>query len=655
LARRSMSILDLEAWLRTTGRGLVGARLVNAYQQGETLLLRFKSPGREWLIVAEPGRRIHATRRAQRETSKQTPLLALVKKHLRGRRLESAGRLGGDRIALLGFPGGYRLVVELVPRGVAALLDPQGVVMAATRYLQVRDRSVRPKQPYTPPPPPARSPLEPPEPRELGELLGGQRDLVRGLVRALGLPGEAAEEAVYRAGLEPGASPGSLAGGDLEALAAAVREVVEESMEGRGYLARGGGVAEATPFRPRRLEARGDVEVRVYESLDEALDEHFHLLSQAPASAGVEGERAKLEASLRRARETAEEYRRRAREIRGLAEAVAARYHELSRVVECVEERRRSGGWSAARGCPGVSGVDPGRGVYTVSLPGLPAPVEVRAGETVDRLIVRLYQEAGEAEAKARRAEEALRQAEERLAELELRARARRAAELARARRREWYERFHWLITRGGLLAIGGRDAGQNESIVRRYLEDGDVFMHADIHGAPAVVVKTGGSKPSEADLLDAAVLAAAYSKAWRSGLGSVGVYWVEGRQVSKSPPSGEYLARGAFMVYGRKNYLPPVRLRLALGLAVDPEGAPMVIVGPEDLVEGRSLAYVVLEPGDMSVSRAAEAVREALARALPRREAHLALGLPLEEIAQRLPGPSRIVAVKRGRARLET
>ena len=188
MARRSMSILDLEAWLQSTAERLVGARLANAYQLGDALLLRFKSSSGDYLVVAEPGRRIHATRRLQPPAQpRQTPLVALLRKHVRGRRLEGASRLGADRIAVLSFPGGYRLVVELVPRGVAALLDGEGRVLASTRYLDLRDRAIRPKQPYQPPPPPPRNPLQPPSPGELAEALSGQRDVVRGLVRGLGL------------------------------------------------------------------------------------------------------------------------------------------------------------------------------------------------------------------------------------------------------------------------------------------------------------------------------------------------------------------------------------------------------------------------------------------------------------------------------------
>jgi predicted ribosome quality control (RQC) complex YloA/Tae2 family protein len=37
---------------------------------------------------------------------------------------------------------------------------------------------------------------------------------------------------------------------------------------------------------------------------------------------------------------------------------------------------------------------------------------------------------------------------------------------------------------------IGGRDAQQNELIVKRYMKQSDVYVHADLHGASSVVIK---------------------------------------------------------------------------------------------------------------------------------------------------------------------
>ena len=140
---------------------------------------------------------------------------------------------------------------------------------------------------------------------------------------------------------------------------------------------------------------------------------------------------------------------------------------------------------------------------------------------------------------------------------------AKKVAELRKRRKREWYEAFRWMFTSGGRLVIGGRDARTNEVIVRKYLSEDDLFFHADIVGAPAVVLKDG-KNATEGEINEAAVFAASYSRAWRLGLHSVPVFYVEASQVSLSPPSGEYRPRGGVIVRGKRNWLEaPLRLYL--------------------------------------------------------------------------------------------
>jgi predicted ribosome quality control (RQC) complex YloA/Tae2 family protein len=43
---------------------------------------------------------------------------------------------------------------------------------------------------------------------------------------------------------------------------------------------------------------------------------------------------------------------------------------------------------------------------------------------------------------------------------------------------------------------IGGRDQQQNEVIVKRYMRQGDVYVHADIHGASSIVIKNPTGEP---------------------------------------------------------------------------------------------------------------------------------------------------------------
>ncbi len=137
--------------------------------------------------------------------------------------------------------------------------------------------------------------------------------------------------------------------------------------------------------------------------------------------------------------------------------------------------------------------------------------------------------------------------------------------QLLRKRKRDWYERFRWAFTRNGLLVIAGRDARTNEIIVRKYLDDKDLFFHADVVGAPATVLK-GGIDATEDDIFDAAVIAASYSRAWKAGWPTVDVFYVPPDQASLAPPSGEYRPKGGVMVYGEKRWVRKVPLQLYFG-----------------------------------------------------------------------------------------
>ncbi|KAJ0317308.1 hypothetical protein Brms1b_004985 [Colletotrichum noveboracense] len=143
-------------------------------------------------------------------------------------------------------------------------------------------------------------------------------------------------------------------------------------------------------------------------------------------------------------------------------------------------------------------------------------------------------------------------------------------AVLAPIRKQIWFEKFIWFISTDGYLVLGGKDAQQNEMLYKRYLRKGDVYIHADIHGAATVIIKNTPSDPDApippSTLGQAGTLAVCSSSAWDSKAG-MGAWWVKADQVSKSAPTGEYLPTGSFMVRGQKNFLPPAQLLLGFGI----------------------------------------------------------------------------------------
>ena len=66
---------------------------------------------------------------------------------------------------------------------------------------------------------------------------------------------------------------------------------------------------------------------------------------------------------------------------------------------------------------------------------------------------------------------------------------------ITKARKTHWFEKFFWFISSEKYLVIGGRDAQQNEMLVKKYLKTHDFYVHADLHGASSVVVKNPTGK----------------------------------------------------------------------------------------------------------------------------------------------------------------
>ena len=105
---------------------------------------------------------------------------------------------------------------------------------------------------------------------------------------------------------------------------------------------------------------------------------------------------------------------------------------------------------------------------------------------------------------------------------------------------------------------MAGRDAHQNELLVKRYMRARDVYVHADVHGAATVLVRNdaGGVVPMRT-VQEAATFAVCRSKAWTAKLaGGTAAWWVHPSQVSKTPQAGEYLTTGSFVIRGKKNYV---------------------------------------------------------------------------------------------------
>ena len=209
--------------------------------------------------------------------------------------------------------------------------------------------------------------------------------------------------------------------------------------------------------------------------------------------------------------------------------------------------------------------------------------------------------------------------------------------------RGKWYESFRWMFTTEGFLVIGGRDAKQNEIIFAKRIEPTDIVLHAEIIGAPLTVVKAEGKQITPLAIREAAEFAAAYSSAWKAGVGSIDAYWIKPEQISKSAQPGQFLPKGSFMIRGTKNYVKKMELRVAIGMKFenDKEGNRFakVICGNVQAVNEHAKYFVTIQPGSQNHNvLAMEIRRQILLKALPD-DKTLIESVPIEEIQRTIPG----------------
>ena len=175
---------------------------------------------------------------------------------------------------------------------------------------------------------------------------------------------------------------------------------------------------------------------------------------------------------------------------------------------------------------------------------------------------------------------------------------------------KEWFEKFKWFYTTNNFLVIAGRDAKNNEQLVKKHFSENDLYFHADIHGAPHTVLLNPEKKEiSEIDKEEAANFAAIHSSAWKSQTFSVDVYSVGYGQVSKTAGTGESLGTGAFVIRGKRDYYK--KIDLTLGIYFDNK-RQKIIASPISVLKNQKEITQLL-PGSIKKSEVCKIITEKL------------------------------------------
>lgn len=656
-----MNSLDLRFTLDELALFVGDGFVDNLYLVGNSILLiRVRRRGVRTDIVVEPPLRIHSTMFEYEKPRFPPSFCTSLRRHLVNGRIVGISQHRFERIAILSIAtsrGVYKVYVELFREGNVILVDPNGRIIDAMRKKRMKDRVVAPGVEFKLPPPVGLDPFS----DSLDSILASAekykgKTLAAWMALALGVPSPYSDDLLAELNLSKDSPLEEVPRDNLYALVEALRKRVKSvkpPFRGYVYLNKEGHPVDFSPFK---LKVYGDLEVEEYDSFNEALDEYFHRIAFYRASSERDRVQSRLARRLvkeiSRVKSRISELEARAVEYKRIGDILYSRLTLLDTLASNLLESKRKG-LDENSIVEEASKLASNLGLTLVRVDFDTGRFEVKVNEcTVSLSFLSKVYESIESYYKAskkasRRAESLklkLKELEKELEKVRSEGSALKPLTLVRRRRRRWYEKFRFFHSSEGFLIVAGRDASTNELLIKKYTEPEDLVFHADIYGAPFVVVKTGGGTPSEQTLREAAIFAASYSRAWRDGLRSLDVFYVKPSQLSKAPPPGQFLPRGSFRVLGSKTYLRDAPLELAVGLTLSEDGRVDVMVAPEDAVKAKTRVYVKIAPGPEGKRRLAEQIAASLkekARKIFGRD----VDINISELVEKLPlGGGRIL-----------
>jgi len=538
-------------------------------------------------MIIEAGRRAHLVKDMP-EPPKNPPQFAMfLRKYISGGKVLAIRQHGLERILIFDIGKGrmvYRLIIELFDEGNVILTDEKYTIIKPLRHHRFREREIVPQATYT---------LGITDPTSSEDAMAtlmktDDRDLVRSLAIGCMLGGTYAEYICRKTGLDK-TLPASSA--DLKTIFAAVQNLMAKV------------ISAPEPVISKKhcepIDLWGGQDTRHFRTFSEALEAYYPSTKAERKTADAQPKLNKEERILKYQKSAIKKFEEKIEKTEGLVAALYENYQFVSSVISTLDSASKTHSWQEMEKL--LREKDSADAKKIVAFHPEEAAVELDLGKQVKIFVHEgIEQNAGryyDIIKKFRKKKEG----------------ALRAMKTTLPKRKEqkrdfipmkklWYHRFRWFVTSDDVVVLGGRDASQNEELVKKYMGGQDLFVHADVHGASVVIVKGKTERMDEV-----AQFAASYSGAWRSGHFSADVYSALPSQVSKTPESGEFISRGSFIVRGERTYYRNVPLAVAVGLMLEPHTA--VIGGPPSAIERKTNVFAELKPGQFEPNDVAKKV----------------------------------------------
>ena len=617
---KSMSNVDIYTITNELNKLLSGARVDKSFQPTKDIVvMRFHVPGTGRIdLVMQCGSRIHTSQYPLENPTTPPTFPMLLRKRIKGAHVESIKQHNFDRVVEIRVKKDkyYTIIVELFDKGNIILLDDENNIILPLKRKQWSHRDISSKKEYIFPEERGINPINVNE-EEFGELLkNSDSDVVRTLAMN-GLGSLYAEEIIKRANetieIEKNTPAVQLSQEQINGLYNGLNDLFDnlknESI--KPQIVKSDSKEDVVALDLVKYE---DFEKTYYDNFNEACDEFYskkvNTSIKDVKEAAWNKKVNKFEKRLNLQQETLDNFKKTIEESQHKGEVIYSNYPPIENIINVVNTARskdysfkeigktlkkaKNDGMDEAQIYESIDKM----GVLTLDIDDTKINIDPKL--TIPENAEKYYEKSKKAKRKIKGALIAIENTKKQLEDIKAKkdiAMEHISVPKKRVKKNlKWYEKLRWFISSDNILVVGGRDANSNESIVKKYLEPNDIYLHADIHGATSTAIKLNGNKLNDNILKESGEFAASFSSAWSMGFTSQDVFWVHPDQVSKTPESGEFLPKGSFVIRGHRNYIRGARVKLAIGI-VDYEGK-RIMAGPIDALEAHSENYVVLKPG---------------------------------------------------------
>ncbi|MDD3985980.1 MAG: ribosome rescue protein RqcH, partial [Methanobacterium sp.] len=570
---KAMSNVDIYAICKELGEQLKDARVQKAYQPTkDTVLIRFHVPSKGRVdVIFQAGLRVHTSQYPPQNPQVPPNFPMLLRKYIKGGRVIGVSQHNFDRIMRIDIQKEHKfsLVIELFAKGNIILLDENDKIILPLKRKLWQDRKITSKEEYKYPPEKGVNPLII-EKTDLKEIFqNSDRDIIRTLA-GNGLGGLYAEEIILRSSVDKKKMANKVTDTEINALYNAFNDVFKplKTYDFKPQIITG----KKEDVLPLDLQIYSEYGKKRYETYNEASDEFYSsIVSEDIVQIHNEvwaGEVGKFEKRLSIQLETLEKFNKTVKESKIKGEAIYSNYQQIQNIINIINKARKKHSWleiiaiikkakkTKTEGLDIIESLDK-MGVLTLKLDK--TIVNIDTSLSIPENAEIYYNKGKKAKKKIKGVNIAIAKTEEEITKVKNKREIEMEKVLVPQKRvkkaLKWYEKLTWFLTSDGLLVIGGRDATTNEMVVKKHMENRDIYFHSDIHGAASIILKAGKDEIPESSINQTAGFAACFSSAWAKGLGSADVYWVHPEQVSKTPQTGEFVTKGAFIIRGSRNY----------------------------------------------------------------------------------------------------